>query len=83
MGLDTQLPLGPIFLIIGVIMGASGVLTRGNTMYAIPTGINLHGAWCRVMLAFGLIMFIAGRKKAKNIRFANLAPGDRSAEKLK
>ena len=63
MGLDIRLPLGLIFLIIGGIMAVYGVFTRGSAMYASSQGINLNLVWGLVMLMFGLIMFIAGRKK--------------------
>lgn len=63
MGLDIRLPLGLIFLIIGGIMAVYGVFTRGSAMYASSQGINLNLVWGLVMLVFGLIMFIAGRKK--------------------
>ena len=63
MGLDIRLPLGLIFLIIGGIMTVYGVFTRGSAMYASSQGINLNLVWGLVMLLFGLIMFIAGRKK--------------------
>ena len=64
MGLDIRLPLGLIFLIIGGIMAAYGVFTNGSTMYASSQGINLNLIWGLVMLVFGLIMFLAGRKKS-------------------
>ena len=64
MGLDIRLPLGLIFLIIGGIMAGYGVFTRGSTMYASSQGINLNLIWGLVMLLFGLIMFLAGRKKS-------------------
>ena len=63
MGLDIRLPLGLIFLIIGGIMAVYGVFTRGSAMYASSQGINLNLVWGLVMLLFGLIMFLAGRKK--------------------
>jgi hypothetical protein len=63
MGLDIRLPLGLIFLIIGGIMAVYGVFTRGSAMYASSQGINLNLIWGLVMLLFGLIMFLAGRKK--------------------
>jgi len=64
MGLDIRVPLGLIFLIIGGIMAGYGVFTRGSAMYASSQGINLNLVWGLVMLAFGLIMFIAARKKS-------------------
>ena len=64
MGLDIRIPLGLIFLIIGAIMAAYGVFTRGTPgLYARSMDININLIWGSVMLVFGLIMFIAGRRK--------------------
>ncbi len=63
MGLDIRLPLGLIFLIIGGIMAAYGVVTRNSGIYARSMDININLIWGGLMLAFGLIMFLAGRRK--------------------
>jgi hypothetical protein len=64
MGLDIRLPLGLIFLITGLIMMIYGAVTAGSPMYAISGGINLNLIWGAVMLAFGIVMALLGRKKA-------------------
>ena len=63
MGLDIRVPLGLIFLIIGGIMSGYGVATRGSALYAKSMDVNLNLIWGALMLAFGLIMFIAGRRQ--------------------
>jgi hypothetical protein len=64
MGLDIRIPLGLIFLIIGGIMSLYGLLTRGNAaMYQRSLGVNLNLGWGVVMLVFGLVMFIVGRRQ--------------------
>lgn len=64
MGLDIRIPLGLIFLMIGAIMAAYGVFTRGNTgLYARSMDININLVWGSLMLVFGLVMFLAGRRK--------------------
>lgn len=62
MGLDIRLPLGLIFLIIGVIMMIYGISTYGSNIYALSQGINLNLVWGAVMFAFGLVMALLGRK---------------------
>ena len=64
MGLDIRIPLGLIFLIIGGLMTLYGLITRNATdLYEKSLGINLNLGWGIVMLIFGLIMFIMGRRR--------------------
>ncbi len=63
MGLDIRIPLGLIFLITGGIMSVYGVFTRHSAIYERSMGVNINLIWGVVMLAFGLIMFVAGRRQ--------------------
>jgi hypothetical protein len=64
MGLDIRLPLGLIFLIIGLIMTIYGAVTYGSPIYAMSEGINLNVIWGSLMTIFGIIMALLGRKRA-------------------
>jgi len=63
MGLDIRVPLGLIFLIIGGIMSVYGLLTRGSDLYAKSMDVNINLIWGILMVVFGAIMFIAGRRQ--------------------
>jgi hypothetical protein len=64
MGLDIRIPLGLIFLITGGIIGLYGVITRNSAeIYEKSMGINLNLTWGAIMFAFGLIMFLVGRRQ--------------------
>lgn len=64
MGLDIRIPLGLIFLIIGAIMAAYGLFTRGNAdLYTRSMDININLVWGTLMLVFGLVMFLVGRRQ--------------------
>lgn len=63
MGLDIRLPLGLIFLAIGLLMTIYGAVTHGSPMYDASLGVNLNLIWGLVMLAFGLLMTLLGRRK--------------------
>jgi hypothetical protein len=63
MGLDIRFPLGLIFTITGAILVIYGAMTNGTAMYAISMGININLLWGIVMLVFGLIMTVLGRRK--------------------
>ena len=63
MGLDIRIPLGLIFLIIGGIMSLYGLFTRASAIYEKSLGINLNSGWGVIMLLFGLVMFVLGRRQ--------------------
>lgn len=63
MGLDIRLPLGLIFLAIGIMMTIYGAVTRGSPIYEASLGVNLNLIWGLVMLAFGILMTWLGRRK--------------------
>ncbi|QNI34135.1 hypothetical protein H7849_09655 [Alloacidobacterium dinghuense] len=61
MNLDLRIPMGLMFLIVGVIMSLFGLFTRGSVIYERSAGLNINLIWGFVMLAFGLTMFLLGR----------------------
>jgi multisubunit Na+/H+ antiporter MnhG subunit len=67
MDMDIRIPIGFLFVILGVILAAFGVFTLNDTeLYARSLGRNIN-LWTGVgMLIFGLPMLIiplAGRRK--------------------
>lgn len=63
MGLDIRLPLGMIFLAIGLLMTIYGLVTLGSPIYAASMGLNLNLIWGVVMLLFGGVMAWLGRRR--------------------
>jgi len=62
MNLDLRIPMGLMFTLVGIILTAFGVATRGNfDLYARSLGINVNLWWGIVLLIFGQIMFQLGR----------------------
>ncbi len=63
MGLDIRIPLGLIFLLIGGLVSIYGLITRNATaIYEKSMGINLNLTWGLIMFAFGVVMFLLGRR---------------------
>ena len=73
MGLDIRLPLGLMFLITGALMAIYGFFTRTSAIYDRSLGINVNLIWGVVMLIFGLIMYLLGRRQ-KALDPASAAP---------
>jgi hypothetical protein len=82
MSLDLRIPMGLMFTLVGMILTAFGLATRGSTIYAASLGINANFWWGLVLLVFGLTMLLLGRRGQK--RLASLPPGpvDESRSRL-
>lgn len=61
MSLDLRIPLGLMFLIVGVLLSGYGLVTRGSEIYLRSAGMDINLIWGIVMLVFGLMMFLLGR----------------------
>ena len=65
--------MGLLFTLVGIILMAFGIATRGNLeMYSRSLGLNVNMWWGIVLLIFGQIMFQLGR--ASQARLAKLPP---------
>ena len=60
MGLDIRWPIGYMFLIIGVVLAAYGLLSDA-TIYEQSLGMNVNLIWGGVLGAFGIIMILLAR----------------------
>ncbi len=71
--LDLRIPMGLMFTLVGIILTAFGIATRGNMeLYARSLGINANLWWGIVLLIFGQLMFQLGR--AAQARQSKLPP---------
>lgn len=62
MGLDIRIPIGLMFTALGILLTAYGVF--GNrAIYAQSLGINVNLIWGIVLLVFGVLMTLAGRRR--------------------
>jgi hypothetical protein len=72
MSLDLRIPMGMMFTLVGAILVAFGISTDGQRIYAKSLGLNVNLWWGLVLMAFGLIMLLLGRRSQK--RLAKLLP---------
>jgi hypothetical protein len=72
MNLDLRIPMGLMFTLVGVILSVFGLATNGSAIYAASLGINANLWWGLVLLVFGLMMFLLGRRS--QARLAKLPP---------
>ena len=66
--LDLRIPMGLMFTITGVILTVFGFVTRNNAeLYAKSLGVNANLWWGLVLLIFGLMMFLTGKRSQKRM----------------
>jgi hypothetical protein len=68
MGLDVRIPLGLMFLVSGAMLGLYGLFTRGSAIYQRSLGIDINLIWGVLMFAFGLVVYILGRRPGRTAR---------------
>jgi hypothetical protein len=61
LGLDIRLPIGALFTLLGVLLAGYG-LGSNATVYQRSLGINVNLVWGMVLLVFGLVMILLGRR---------------------
>jgi hypothetical protein len=64
MGLDIRLPIGGLFTLLGLLLAGYG-WSSNPELYEHSLGINVNLRWGLVMLAFGIIMMLLGRRGAR------------------
>ena len=65
MGLDIRIPMGLMFALFGVILTGYGLFSD-KIIYQRSLEINVNLWWGLVMLIFGVLMLILGRRGAKS-----------------
>jgi hypothetical protein len=64
MGLDIRLPIGLLFSIFGLLLIGYGAL-GDKDIYARSLDVNVNLWWGIIMLGFGLVMFLLGKRGTK------------------
>jgi len=63
--LDLRLPIGGLFVVLGVMLAGYGLMTSSNTeMYVKSGGININLIWGIVMLITGAIFLLLAKRGA-------------------
>jgi hypothetical protein len=65
MGLDIRWPIGYMFLFLGIVLAAYGLL-GDPAIYAQSLGVNVNLIWGAVLGAFGIVMLLLARNGDKS-----------------
>ena len=82
MRLDIRLPIGLMFTVLGALLVVVGLL-GGKSFVEQSQGTNVNLWWGIVMLVFGIVMFLLGRRGTASARLAEESPEGRKIEELK
>jgi multisubunit Na+/H+ antiporter MnhG subunit len=63
MGLDIRLPIGLMFTLFGLLLTVYG-LVGDKSIYKRSLGLNVNLWWGVVLLIFGVVMLVLGRRGA-------------------
>lgn len=65
MNLDIRLPIGLLFTIHGLLLTGYG-LVADPSIYERSLGYNVNISWGVVLLAFGIVMLLLGRRRPRS-----------------
>ncbi|HEY8204912.1 MAG TPA: hypothetical protein VIF81_09315 [Pyrinomonadaceae bacterium] len=81
MRLDIRFPIGLMFTLLGVLLVVFG-LTADKTVFQRSLGINVNLWWGIVMLLFGVVMFLLGRRVTTTARLTEESPEGKKIEEM-
>jgi H+/Cl- antiporter ClcA len=82
-GLDIRLPIGGLFVVLGLILGGYGIATNSDAeRYARSMSVNINLWWGLVMLLFGALLLLLARSSHRDASAhrAGETPGGRETE---
>ena len=81
MQLDIRLPIGLMFALLGALLAGFGFVAD-KAVYQKSLGINVNAWWGLVMLIFGIIMFLLGRRGTATARLTEESPEGKKIEEM-
>ena len=81
MQLDIRLPIGLMFTLLGCLLAVFGLVGDKSSLQG-SSGINVNLWWGLVMLVFGIVMFLFGRRGTATARSTEESPEGMKIEEL-
>jgi hypothetical protein len=81
MRLDIRLPIGLMFTLLGGLLVLFGLFGDQSTLQN-PLGVNVNLWWGLVMLVFGVVMFLLGRRGTATAKLTEESPEGMKIEEL-
>ena len=81
MQLDIRLPIGLMFTLLGALLAVFGLI-GDKSVFQRSLGINVDLWWGLVMLVFGVVMFLLGRRGTATARLAEESSEGKKIEEI-
>ena len=81
MQLDIRLPIGLMFTVVGGLLTVFGLVGDKSGLQR-SLGINVNLWWGLVMLVFGVVMFLLGRRGTATARLTEESPEGQKIEEM-
>ncbi|HEY3026392.1 MAG TPA: hypothetical protein VGJ55_09610 [Pyrinomonadaceae bacterium] len=81
MQLDIRLPIGLMFAVLGALLLVFGLI-GDKSGFQRSLGINVNLWWGLVMLVFGVVMFLLGRRGTATARLTEESPEGKKIEEM-
>lgn len=81
MQLDIRLPIGLMFTVLGALLVVSGLMAD-QSVFTVSLGFNVNLWWGLVMLVFGIVMFLLGRRGTATARLTEDSPEGLKIEEI-
>jgi len=81
MQLDIRLPIGLMFTVLGGLLTVFGLVGDKSGVQR-SLGINVNLWWGLVMLVFGVLMFLLGRRGTATARLTEESPEGKKIEEM-
>ena len=81
MQLDIRLPIGLMFTLLGTLLAVFGLI-GDQSVFQRSLGINVDLWWGLVMLVFGGVMFVLGRRGTATARLAEESPEGKKIDEI-
>ena len=81
MQLDIRLPIGLMFTVVGGLLTVFGLVGDKSGLQR-SLGINVNLWWGLVMLVFGVVMFLLGRRGTATARLTEDSPEGRKIKEM-
>ena len=65
MGLDIRLPIGSMFVFVGIVLTSYGA---ARPQHSLSIGVNINLTWGIVLLVFGAVMVLLARRGSRVLK---------------
>jgi len=78
MGLDIRLPIGSMFVFVGILLTSYGA---ARPQHSLSVGVNINLNWGIILLVFGAVMVLLGRRGSRALKAVSASHVEQSGSR--